>query len=243
LCSAEAESGAGVKAVSRAHDVGVTSDKIPGPNGETAATVRFRLIPRSTAFYPEFIALAEGLRQGARLLEEMLASNPPLWDKADEIKEVEHRCDILTHQIIQQLHKTFVTPLDREDIHALAKSIDDVMDAIDASATVIRLYRIDSVRFGARELARIVSTSADQVRLAVEALEGRKGVAERTVEINRLENEADRAHEEALRRLFDQERDAVLSIKWKEIFDFLEAATDRCEDVANLLEGVVVKNA
>jgi predicted phosphate transport protein (TIGR00153 family) len=204
---------------------------------------RFRIIPRNEDFYVQFSALAAELRVGAELLEEMLARDPVIWDKADEIKEIEHKCDNLTHQIIQRLNQTFVTPLDREDIHALAKSLDDVMDAIDASAKVIRLYKIESVRFGARELAHVVSLSIDEVRLAVQALDKRTGVAKRAVEINRLENEADRIHEEALRRLFDEERDPVMIIKWKEILDFLEEATDRCEDVANLLEGVVVKNA
>jgi predicted phosphate transport protein (TIGR00153 family) len=204
---------------------------------------RFRLIPRNEDFYGMFSTLAAELRVGAEKLEQMLADDPVIWDKADEIKEVEHKCDHLTHLIIQRLNSTFVTPIDREDIHALAKSLDDVMDAIDASAKVVRLYKIRSVRYGARELARIVTLSVDQVQLSLQALEKRTGVAERAVEINRLENEADRVHEGALRRLFDDEDDAVMIIKWKEILDFLEEATDRCEDVANLLEGVVVKNA
>src|SRR6187549_4143779 len=97
--------------------------------------------------------MAEELERGARKLEEMLAPDHPVWDKADEIKEVEHKCDFITHEIIQRLNRTFVTPLDREDIHALARSLDDVMDAIDASATIVRLYHIESVRPGARELA------------------------------------------------------------------------------------------
>lgn len=205
--------------------------------------LRFRLIPRNEDFYAQFSALAGQLRVGGGMLEDMLARDPVIWDKADEIKEIEHKCDHLTHQLIQRLHTTFITPIDREDIHALAKSLDDVMDAIDASAKVIRLYRIETPRYGARELARVISLGVDQVRNAVEALEKKSGVAERAVEINRLENEADRIHEEALRRLFDEERDPVMIIKWKEILDFLEQATDRCEDVANLLEGVVVKNA
>jgi predicted phosphate transport protein (TIGR00153 family) len=204
---------------------------------------RFRFLPRSEDFYVQFIALSAQLRIGGGLLEEMLARDPVIWDKVDEIKEIEHKCDHLTHQIISRLNTTFVTPVDREDIHALAKSLDDVMDAIDASATVIRLYKIGTVRYGARELARVVSLSTDQVRLALEALEKKTGVAQRCVEIDRLENEADRIHEESLRRLFDEERDPVMIIKWKEIIDFLEDATDRCEDVANLLEGIVVKNA
>src|SRR5690349_3369405 len=130
-----------------------------------------RLIPREEKFYDDFRALADELYRGAELLEKMLADNTPAWGKADEIKEVEHKCDFITHEIIQRLNRTFVTPLDREDIHALARSLDDVMDAIDASATLIRLYRLGPIRFGARELARIVTASTDQVRLALTALE------------------------------------------------------------------------
>src|SRR5690349_23369172 len=205
--------------------------------------VAFRLIPKEERFYDDFTAMAEQIRYGAKLLETMLAPEKPIWDKADEIKEIEHKCDFLTHEVIQRLNRTFVTPLDREDIHTLARTLDDVMDAIDASATIVRLYHIDSVRPGARELARIILDSAEQVLGAVKALEGRRGVAECAVEINRLENEADRAHQAAVRALFQEERDAIEIIKWKEILDFLEQATDRCEDVANVLEGVVVKHA
>jgi predicted phosphate transport protein (TIGR00153 family) len=205
--------------------------------------VAFRLIPRVERFFDDFVALAEQIRVGAALLEEMLAPERPIWDKADEIKEVEHKCDFITHEIIQRLHRTFVTPLDREDIHTLARTLDDVMDAIDASAAVVRLYQIDRVRPDARELARLVAISAEQVVIAMKALERRHGVAEPAVEINRLENEADRAHQNAVRRLFEEEQNPVAIIKWKEVLDFLEAATDRCEDVANVLEGVVVKHA
>src|SRR5947207_4510358 len=114
--------------------------------------------------------MAEQLRIGARLLEEMLAVDPPHFDKAHEIKEVEHKCDFLTHEIIQRLNKTFVTPIDREDIHSLARTLDDVMDAIDNAAALVPLYRIDRIRFGARELARIISQSANVVRDAVVTL-------------------------------------------------------------------------
>ena len=203
----------------------------------------FRLIPKEERFYDDFTAMAEQIRVGAVLLDEMLAPDQPVWDKADEIKEVEHKCDFLTHEIIQRLNRTFVTPLDREDIHALARSLDDVMDAIDASAAILRLYHIDSVRPGARELAKLVKDSVDQVVCAMRALAKRKGVAECAVEINRLENEADRAHQAAVQSLFKDETNAITVIKWKEILDFLEQATDRCEDVANVLEGVVVKHA
>jgi uncharacterized protein len=204
--------------------------------------VGFRLIPREERFFDDFQALADQIRAGAELLEQMLAPDHPIWDKAEEIKEVEHRCDSLTHAIIERLNRTFVTPLDREDIHALARSLDDVMDAIDAAASRIRLYRLDKVRYGARELAKIITASTAQVRMAMQTLEQKKGVVvDHAIEINRLENEADRQHQEAILRLFDEERDPIVVMKWKEALDFLEEATDRCEDVANVLEGVVVK--
>jgi uncharacterized protein len=202
----------------------------------------WRLIPREEKFYGDFLALADELKRGAHLLEEMLKPERPVWDKADEIKEVEHKCDNLTHEIIQRLNRTFVTPIDREDIFALARSLDDVMDAIDASASLVRLYRLDTVRFGARELARIISACTHEVHLALGGLEQNKGVAAHSIEINRLENEADRQHALAVSRLFDDEHDPLLVMKWKETLDFLEDATDRCEDVANVLEGVMVKN-
>jgi uncharacterized protein len=204
--------------------------------------VAFRLIPREEKFFTDFQALADELRRGASLLEEMLAPEHPIWAKADEIKEVEHKCDSLTHEIIQRLNRTFVTPLDREDIHALARSLDDVMDAIDDSAALVRLYRLDRVREGTRELAQIITACAREIHPALEALEQGKGLITHAVEINRLENEADRVHQQAVRELFDSERDPIAIMKWKETLDFLELATDRCEDVANVLEGVMVKH-
>jgi uncharacterized protein len=204
--------------------------------------VAFRLIPREEKFYSDFQALAVELYGGAKLLEAMLAPDRPLWDKADAIKAVEHKCDSITHDVIQRLNRTFVTPLDREDIHELARSLDDVMDAIDAAAAVVRLYRLESVRYGARELAQIITAATAQIPPALDALEQHKGLITHAVEINSLENEADRIHQEAVSRLFDDERDPIVVIKWKETLDFLEAATDRCEDVANVLEGVMVKH-
>jgi len=203
---------------------------------------RLSFIPREEKFYSDFQALADELQRGARLLEEMMAPPKPVWGKAEEIKEVEHKCDFLTHGIIQRLNRTFVTPLDREDIHALARSLDDVMDAIDAAATLVRLYRLETVRFGVRELAENITSCTKEVRLALDALEKHKGVTTHAVEINRLENEADRTHQEAVSRLFDDEKDPIVVMKWKETLDLLEAATVRCEDVANVLEGVVVKH-
>ena len=203
---------------------------------------KFRLIPREEKFYDDFISMADQVKAGAMLLAEMFAGDKPIAAKAQEIKEVEHKCDFMTHEIIQRLNKTFVTPIDREDIHSLATRIDDVMDAIDMAAGLVPLYRIDRTRFGAKELTKLIIDQIGVLRLALVALEKRSGVLDRTVEINRLENEADKIYKDALGRLFDEERDPIMVIKWKEILSLLEQATDRCEDVANLLENVVVKH-
>jgi len=204
--------------------------------------VAFHLLPREERFYTDFVSIADEIRAGARLLDEMLAADPPIADRAHEIKEVEHKCDFLTHDIIQRLNQTFVTPIDREDIHLLARSLDDIMDAIDDAAALIPLYHLNRLRPGARELAAVIAKSVDQVRAALAALEKRKGVLDCVVEINRLENEADRIHQKAVGQLFTEESNAIEVMKWKEFFDLLEDATDRCEDVANLLENVVVKH-
>jgi len=203
----------------------------------------FSLVPRDNYFFKEFISLAEEVRSGSRVLKQMIASDPPDISKVELIKEIEHACDRCTRAIIDRLNRTFVTPLDREDIHALASSLDDVMDAIDAAAAVIRLYKIAHVRAGAKRLVDIVCDSTDGITQALQALERRDGVLEMAARIKQLEHEADRVHQDAIVELFDQERDPIAVIKWKEVFDFLEAATDRCEDVANLLEGVIVKHA
>ena len=202
----------------------------------------FSLIPRSHHFFDDFVGLSEEIRGGARLLKQMMSSDPPDMSKADAIKDVEHSCDGRTRAIVEAVNRTFVTPLDREDIHALAISLDDVMDAIDAAAAVTRLYKIPQVRKGARRLAEIVCESMDRITEALLALEKRTGVLELAARVNQLEREADRVHQDAIVALFDQESDPISVIKWKEILDFLEAATDRCEDVGNLLEGVVVKH-
>jgi hypothetical protein len=172
----------------------------------------------------------------------MLAPDHPVWDKAREIKDIERRCDLITHQIIERLNRTFVTPIDREDIHGLAHSLDDVMDAIDACATVVHLYRIERVRPGTRELAAILREAAEKLVVATKEFEGLKALAPVAAELTRLEKESDRVYQQAIVQLFADERDPIELIKSKEMLEFLEAATDRCEDVANVFEAIVVKH-
>jgi hypothetical protein len=207
------------------------------------ARFRWRLIPREERFFADFVALADQLRSGAALLEEMLEPEHPRWEKAAAIKDVEHRCDQIVHEALQRLHRTFVTPIDREDIHALLRAIDDVIDDIDASADMLRLYRITHVRTAARELARLITASIEQVHRALVAIESRTGVDAAVAEIVRLESQADAVYQTAVGELFEHERDAITIFKWKEILDMLEGATDRCKDVATAIEGILVKHA
>jgi uncharacterized protein len=202
----------------------------------------FRLFPKDEQFFDLFNQMADEIRAAAGLLELLLATDPPDMSKVDPIKDAEHRCDALTHDTIQRLHRTFVTPFDREDLYALATSLDNVMDAIDHAAQLVRLYNIEHIRPGARELAHTVTASADRLHSALDALAKKKPVHPHAVEINRLENEADRVYQEAVKGLFEGEKDPIMVIKWKEFYDMLEVITDCCEDVANVIEGVVVKH-
>jgi predicted phosphate transport protein (TIGR00153 family) len=202
----------------------------------------FSLFPRDEQFFDLFNKMADEIRAAAVLLEDMLRSDPPDEQKVKLIKDAEHRCDALTHDAIQRLHRTFVTPFDREDLYAMSTSLDNVMDAIDHAAALMHLYQIRIVRPGARELAHTVSSSSSRLHSALEALAEKKPVQPHAVEINRLENEADRAYQDAIRSLFATETDPIMIIKWKELFDVLEQITDACEDVANVIEGVVVKH-
>ncbi len=204
---------------------------------------RFSLIPKEEKFFQDFVALASHVQEGAEALRTMLSSRPIETEAVTRIKDLEHTCDKYTRGIMDRLNRTFVTPLDREDIHALANSLDDVMDAVDTAAAIIKLYRITETRPGALRLAEIIEDSAKLLHEAFRMMEKRDGVRELAARVNQLEHEADRVHQDAIVALFDEEQgDPIAVIKWKEILDVLEAATDRCEDVADALEGVVIKH-
>lgn len=205
--------------------------------------MRWRLIPREEAFFESFVQMAVEIRTAATLFEEMVGPDEPLWDRVAKINDVEHRCDDLTRDVLLRLHRTFVTPIDREDIHALALALDDVADAIDDCAKLMQLYRLDRVRPGVRELGRILADQTRQVERAMEALRDKAVIAGPTKEIDRLEHEADVVYQQSIVGLFDHEKDPIQVIKWKELYGYLEAATDRCEDIGNVLDGISVKHA
>ena len=203
----------------------------------------FRLIPREEKFFDDFLAMAVEIRKGAALLDEMLAPDHPVWERAAAIKVVEHRCDEISADILRRLHKTFVTPIDREDIHALVRALDDVIDDIDASADMLRLYRIERVRPAARELSRAIVSACDEMQRGVAALGKQEDVSQAVREISNIENQADGAYTTGVGQLFEDEKDPIQVIKWKEILDMLEGATDRCKDVAKVLEAVYLKHS
>lgn len=203
---------------------------------------RFSLIPREEHFFVLFRTTTGEIQKAAEHLKEMFASEPPDDRKIDVIRDAEHRCDTLTHDTIQRLHRTFITPFDREDLYAMATTLDTVMDAIDHAASLVRNYRITKVPAGARELCHTVTQSAERLHAAMDALANKLPVHPHAVEINRLENEADRAYQVAIQTLFDTVTDPIELIKSKDLLDVLEQITDCCEDVANVIEGVVVKH-
>jgi len=204
----------------------------------------FGLIPKDEKFFVMFKEMTTTIIEGAQLLKDLMDnfSDPGLSQQ--RIKDIEHKADQLTHDIIKKLNKSFVTPLDREDIYALSAALDDILDLIDASAQRIVMYNVEKPTQEAKELAFLILKSCQAIDKAVALLGGKlEPISEYCMEVNSLENEADRVCREAISRLFDEEKDPIRLIKWKEIYETLERATDKCEDAANILESVVVKNA
>ncbi len=208
---------------------------------------RFSLTPKDVAFYDLFEQDTANLVAAAEMLLDLFENYVDVEKKVESLKDLEHRGDGITHEIIQRVHRTFVTPIDREDITLLAHSLDDVMDFIEAAGRTAWLYRVVEPTERARELSRIVVKATLQMNEAMPRLRRHDQypwILKQCVKINSLENQADDVHHAALAELFEVCRmDACDVIKWREIYEHLESATDRCEDVANVLEGIVLKHA
>jgi predicted phosphate transport protein (TIGR00153 family) len=204
----------------------------------------FNLIPREVRFFDDFEQQSRYIVQGAALLWEMLHHFTDARAKAHAIKELEHQADLVTHQIVKKLNTTFVTPLDREDIHALATSLDDVLDYIEAAAERLVVYRIKEPTSASRAMADVIVKTVAAMERAVQCLRTMDaGFHEHAVEVNRLENNADDLLRDSLAALFDEQGDPIEVIKWKEIYETMEEVSDRCEDVANVIEGIILKMA
>ncbi len=205
--------------------------------------MRLRLIPRDERFFDLFVEDAANVLGAARLLEAMLRSYDVLERRAGEIRDAEHRGDEISHHIGHRLEATFVTPFDREEIHALISGLDDVLDLIEEAADTFVLYRIDAPTAVAISQASIIVQQCEQLHEALSHLRGFKGLEKYWIEVHRLENEGDRVARQAIAGLFEDGTDAVAVIKWKEIYRLLEDTIDKCEDVANIIERITIKHA
>ncbi|HTL05758.1 MAG TPA: DUF47 family protein [Gemmatimonadales bacterium] len=205
-----------------------------------------RLLPRNERFFELFTSVATMNVEAAQTLRELFKA--PVDKRAylvETIKRLEHQADQVTHELVTKLNTSFITPLDREDIHLLASRLDDVLDRIDGAARRTAIFRAESAPQGANVLADVIVRATEQLLVAVQVLEkGKSGVVIKAcIEVKRLEEEGDSAYAEWLGRLFDQEKDPIALIKWKEIYDTLEKTLDQAEDVANILESIAIKHS
>jgi predicted phosphate transport protein (TIGR00153 family) len=204
-----------------------------------------RLLPKEEKFFDYFDSASEAMIRGIRLLKEMMRDLSNAEEKARQIKDVEHEADHITHETVSGLHKTFITPIDRESIYALITRMDDVLDLIDSTSERVLLYKIKTSTPESMALIEVLEKAVEQVAKGISGLRDLKNsnsILNICIEINRLENEGDRTFRNALSVLFSSSYDAIEIIKWKDVYETLEEAIDRCEDVANILEGIVVEN-
>jgi predicted phosphate transport protein (TIGR00153 family) len=202
-----------------------------------------RLVPRETKFFDMFSEMSGNLEAGARVMLELFRDFRDVPARVQQIKDIEHKGDDMTHAVLIKLNQTFITPFDREDIHRLASSIDDVLDFINSAADRLINYKITNPPPAAQKLAEIILKQAQEISKGVSLLEKNEHVLEHCVEINRLENDADAVSRDAIAHLFEEEKDPIRLIKIKELIEVLELATDKAEDAANVLETVVLKSA
>jgi len=205
-----------------------------------------RLIPRKEKFFDYFEELIEKIEEGGILFLEMVESYEYSEPKTVKLKEIEHEADIITHKTYEKMHKTFLTPLDREDIYDLVNKMDSILDMIEASAARMYLYKVKKPATEIVDQAKILNEAIRKIKKIVHGLRDMKNakmILEACVEINTLENEGDYVLRRAMASLFEHEKDVFELIKWKEIFERIEEALDVCEDVSNIVEGIVLKNA
>jgi uncharacterized protein Yka (UPF0111/DUF47 family) len=202
-----------------------------------------RLIPRDEGFFVLFNELAKRLKEAARLLNSLVGEPEKLDQYVAAIKTVEHEADVLTHDVRARIDRSFVTPIDREDIHRLASELDDVIDLLDGTARRVAMFHIAESRMPARRLSETIARAADHIQAGVAAIKKPAIVAENSRAIKRLEEEGDAIYQEAVGELFRGKPDALEVMKWKEVYDTLERALDECQGVGNVLESISLKNS
>jgi hypothetical protein len=204
---------------------------------------RLSLLPRDSTFFELFVAAGENTLHAARLLDEMMASWPDASDLPREILKAEQEGDRITHDIVQRLNTTFVTPIDREDIYGLATQMDDIVDYTEEAADFLGLYKIEAPMAQAQALTKVLVGACEQLAAALSRLREMKGLEGYWIEIHRLENEGDRISRDAVASLFSNGIDPMVVIRWKDMFAVLENAIDATETAAQILEGIVIKNS
>src|SRR2546430_16547511 len=203
-----------------------------------------QLLPREEQYFALFAQMTSYINDAARTLVEMMAHrNGDYTEFVQRIKSIEHACDDLTHNVATRLNQSFITPFDREDIYLMSKALDDVVDLIDGAARSVVMYDIHETTEAAKQLAGIIQRMAVQLNEIVSILQKPKGVTERLVELHRLQNEGDDIYQRAVGGLFHEGRDPLTVLKWKDLYEKLEAAIDRCENVANIIESVIIKHS
>lgn len=203
----------------------------------------FSLLPKETEYFALFKKISAKLREASSILVTMLEGSPDDYDSLSKrIKSVEHECDELAHSVTTKLNTSFITPFDREDIYTLAVGLDDVCDYIDAAARAVVMYNIRESNVHAVKLSHIIDKLTNSINSATDHLKKSKGLEEHLLEIQRLENEADDIYYRAMGELFANETDPIELIKWKEVYEILENATDKCEAVGNIIESIVLKH-
>jgi len=205
-----------------------------------------RLLPRDVSFYDFFDKQADKIIEGCKAVQDLLENYTDVVEKAKRIKAIEHEGDTITHECIEKLHTTFITPIDRDDIHRLITKMDDILDLTEAVSQRLSIYEIDTIHDEAKQLAKTLVFGAERMAKAVRGLRDLKSapsILAECIEINRIENEADTILRNAVGKLFRTEKDPLTVMKWKELYEALETATDKAEDVANIVEGIVLENA
>ena len=205
----------------------------------------FRFVPREESFFDLFEKVSTTLVAAAERLVEATERFESMAENAKRLERLEHDGDQLTHELMERLNRTFITPLDREDIHQLASALDDVLDLMEAVTERFILFKIQHIMPPAKEIAKVIQQQVQEIHRVIPKLRHlrHEHIIEHCIEINRLENVGDRLLREAFAALFDGTPDPILVIKWRELYEILETATDKCEDVANTIEGIVLKNA
>ena len=202
------------------------------------------LLPKEEQYFDLFIQMTVYISDAARTLTEMLSDkDADFKEYSQRIKGLEHACDELTHSVSTRLNKSFITPFDREDIYMMSSSLDDIVDLIDDAARAIVIFDVQEIRPYARQMAGVIQKMAVELQEIVAILRRPKNITPRLVEIHRLENEGDDIYHAAIAELFHDSPDPLTVLKWKEIYEKLEAAVDRCENVANIIEGVIIKHS